>query len=58
MDYLVYGWAPRWIRVLRQEYTLHASAVVIDAGALAVMGFSGAGKSTTVTALEPPRART
>ena len=52
MDYLVYGWAPRWIRVLRQEYTLHASAVVIDAGAMAVMGFSGAGKSTTVTALE------
>jgi hypothetical protein len=51
LDYVLYGWAPRWIRILRGEYSLHASAVVIDGGALAVMGFSGAGKSTTVTAL-------
>ncbi|MBI1350218.1 MAG: hypothetical protein GC156_03785 [Actinomycetales bacterium] len=52
MDYLVYGWAPRWIRVLRSQFTLHASAVLHRGRAIAVMGFSGAGKSTTVTALD------
>ena len=51
MDYLVYGWAPTWIRILRQEFALHASAVVAGEWAFAVMGFSGAGKSTTATAL-------
>lgn len=51
MDYLVYGWAPRWVRILREEYALHASAVIVGSGALALMGFSGAGKSTTTTAL-------
>ena len=51
MDYLIYGWAPRWIRILREEFTLHASGVVAGARAIAIMGFSGAGKSTTVTAL-------
>ena len=51
MDYLVYGWAPRWIRILREEFTLHASGVVAGDRAIAIMGFSGAGKSTTVTAL-------
>ena len=51
MGYLVYGWAPTWIRILRQEFALHASAVVAGEWAFAVMGFSGAGKSTTATAL-------
>jgi hypothetical protein len=39
--------------VLRQRglLTLHASTVVVDGGAVAVSGLSGAGKSTTVSAL-------
>ena len=51
LDYVMYGWVPRWIRILREEYALHASAVRFANHAIAVMGFSGAGKSTTVTAL-------
>ena len=51
MDYMVYGWAPRFIRVLRREFSIHASAVVIDGGAIAVMGPAMAGKSTTVVGL-------
>jgi hypothetical protein len=51
LDYVIYGWAPRWIRILREEFTLHASGVVAGDRAIAVMGVSGAGKSTTVTAL-------
>lgn len=52
LDYILYAWAPRLVRVLREEYVLHASAVAAaDGSALAVLGYSGAGKSTTVTAL-------
>lgn len=51
MDYLVYGWAPRFIRVLRREFSVHASAVVIPGGAIAVMGAAMAGKSTTTLGL-------
>jgi hypothetical protein len=51
MDYLVYGWAPRFIRVLRREFSVHASAVVIPGGAIAVMGRAMAGKSTTTLGL-------
>ncbi len=51
MDYLVYGWAPRFIRVLRSEFSVHASAVMIPGGAIAVMGAAMAGKSTTTLGL-------
>jgi hypothetical protein len=51
MDYLVYGWAPRLIRVLRREFSVHASAVMTQGGAIAVMGKSMAGKSTTTLGL-------
>jgi hypothetical protein len=51
MAYLVYGWAPRFVRVLREEYVLHASAVTAGDGAVALLGYPGAGKSTTVTGL-------
>ena len=56
MDYLVYGWAPRFIRVLRREFSVHASAVVVPGGAIprgaiAVMGAAMAGKSTTTLGL-------
>jgi hypothetical protein len=51
MDYLVYGWAPTFIRVLRREFSVHASAVMIPGGAIAVMGAKRAGKSTTTLGL-------
>jgi len=51
MDYLIYGWAPRFIRVLRNEFSVHASAVMIPGGAIAVMGAAMAGKSTTTLGL-------
>ena len=51
MDFLVYGWAPRMLRILREEFSLHGSAVIGPAGAVGIMGQSGAGKSTTVSAL-------
>ena len=51
MDFLVYGWAPRMIRILREEFSLHGSAVIGPRGAVAVLGRSGAGKSTTVSGL-------
>ena len=51
MDYLVYAWAPVFIRVLRREFSVHASAVMIRGGAIAVMGARRAGKSTTTLGL-------
>lgn len=51
MDYLVYGWAPRFLRVLRGQFSVHASAVRTAGGALAIMGQPQAGKSTTVMGL-------
>lgn len=51
MDYLVYGWAPSFIRALRRQFSVHASAVMAGGGALAVMGSALAGKSTTVMGL-------
>jgi hypothetical protein len=51
MEYLVYGWAPRFIRILRMEFSVHASAVMIPGGAIAVMGAAMAGKSTTTLGL-------
>lgn len=51
MGYLIYGWAPRLIRILRREFSVHASAVMIPGGAIAVMGAAMAGKSTTTMGL-------
>lgn len=51
MDYILHGWVPRQIRILRGEFSFHASAVRTGTWALALMGLSGAGKSTTATAL-------
>lgn len=51
MDYILHGWVPRLLRILREEFSFHASAVRSDRWALALMGLSGAGKSTTATAL-------
>lgn len=51
MGYLVYGWATRFVLVLREEFCLHASAVQVPGGAIGVMGDVGAGKSTTVAGL-------
>jgi len=51
MDYLVYGWAPRFVRALRAEFSVHASAVQCPGGSLGVMGPAGAGKSTTLLGL-------
>ncbi|MFZ4510395.1 MAG: hypothetical protein ACOYNJ_05490 [Candidatus Nanopelagicales bacterium] len=51
MDYLIYGWAPVFIRVLRRKFSVHASAVMIPGGSIAVMGAKGAGKSTTTLGL-------
>lgn len=51
MDYLVYGWAAQFVRVLRREFSVHASAVQTSSGALAIMGPATAGKSTTTMGL-------
>lgn len=51
IDYYLYGFVPRVVRILREQYSLHASAVVIGSAAVAVMGMSRAGKSTTTMGL-------
>lgn len=51
LAFLVYGLAPRLLRILRRRFSVHASAVVIPGGALALMGHSMAGKSTTTVGL-------
>ena len=51
MDYLIYGWAPRFVRILRREFTVHASAVQFPTGAAGIMGPAMVGKSTTVMGL-------
>lgn len=52
IDFYLYGLVPRALRILREEYSLHASCVVRPAGgAVAIMGRPMAGKSTTVMGL-------
>jgi hypothetical protein len=51
IDFYLYGFVPRVVRILREEYSLHASAVVAGGVAVAVMGMSRAGKSTTTMGL-------
>lgn len=51
IDFYLYGFVPRIIRILREEYSLHASAVVHGRGAVALLGHSTAGKSTTTMGL-------
>jgi hypothetical protein len=51
IDYYLYGFVPRVVRILREEYSIHASAVVVGDLAVAVMGMSQAGKSTTTMGL-------
>lgn len=51
IDFYLYGFVPRIIRILREQYSLHASAAVHGMGAVAVLGHSNAGKSTTTMGL-------
>lgn len=51
IDFYLYGFVPRIIRILREEYSLHASAAVHGTGAVALVGHSNAGKSTTTMGL-------
>lgn len=52
IDFYLYGIVPRALRILREEFSLHASCVATsDSRAIAIMGRTMAGKSTTVMGL-------
>lgn len=52
MSYLMYSWGTRLVLTLRRHFSLHASAFLVGESAVALIGGSGAGKSTTLLGIQ------